>query len=165
MATTAVNERLILACKSLIVSLLPDTDLFPDLATTSVVDQIVENVKPIGFPAILVTIEGVLERYEARDTETYDAVTRPVVIAIVDSNDQDYVEPRGKYLLWRQSLIRAFRKTLSLSAIRDTVPEAVKCDVDPKVVVDLALPNYQFYKSGFTLNYRCIEPRGLPSQA
>jgi hypothetical protein len=161
--TVAIWEQLVQEIKSLIQSFLPNTDLFAELTPDQVWDQIAENVKVVQYPAILLTIEGLKEQFTHLD-EDNDAVTRPILVAIVDTNDPDYVEPRAKYLLWRQSLLRAFQLGPQQGKVPISGPITVtvdKCDIDLNPVVDRSAKYFQFFRSGFLLKYRCIEPRGI----
>ena len=163
--TAAVEERLIQASKTLIQKLLPDPVHFPGLVSAQVYDQIEENPDPTLFPAILLSIEGVRETYECID-EVNDAVMRPLVVAIVARNDPKWVQFRPQALLWRQNLIRVFRLGTGQGniPILPTVPEVVGCWLEPNPVIDPTSKLYQYFRTGFLLKFRCVEPRGVPAQ-
>lgn len=161
----AVHERLILAGKGLIQSLLPAPTLFPDLTATQVWDQIVENPAVTGMPAILITIEGVKCSYEAIDYVS-DAVMRPVVYAVIDTSDELYTPARPKHLKWAESLARVFRlgPTQGQNPILNTVPEVTAAWLEMNPVIDKNVSYYQYFKTGFVIRYRCIEARGIANQ-
>jgi|ERR1700722_18761199 len=161
----SVHERLILADKALIQSLLPNQTLFPDLTAQWVLDQIIENQDVVQAPGVLVSCEGCKVTYEAID-EFNDAVMRQVLIAVVARNDPKYVAFRPKFMLWEQSLMKVFRlgPTQGLNPVLATVPEVSACWMDPQPVIDKTSKVYQNFRGGFLLKYRCIEPRGVAGQ-
>lgn len=161
----AVHERLVKACQALVKALLPNATLFPGLTPGQVLDQLQENPAVAQFPAVLFSVEGQRETYEAVDYFD-DAVTRPVLAAVVDRNDPTYTPPRGKYLQWRQGLLRAFRVDPAQFqlAIQSLVPEATGLKIDPDPLVDRESKVYQYFRSGVLLKFRCIEPRGVAAQ-
>lgn len=164
---SAVWERLVQADKALVKAQLPNSTLFPGLTAAQVWDQIQQNVDPVQMPAVLITVEGLKSAYEAI-SEDQDAVTRPVLICVVDRNDPKYVGPRAKYLQWNESLIRIFRLGVQqgsiLHQVQESVPEATACWLDPNPVIEPTGKLYQFFKTGFALRYRCLEPRGITGQ-
>jgi hypothetical protein len=160
----AVHERLILAVKALAQAALKDNpDLFPDITDAMLWDQITENFDPVALPVVLITIEGLSATYKAID-EFSDEVYRPVGVVIADRNDPHYTPHRGKYLLWDESLTRAFRWPVIKNGIQAAVPECSGCWMEPKPVFDARGASLFRWQHGMTLKFRCIEPRGVASQ-
>ncbi len=165
---SAVWERLIQADKALIQGLLPNNTLFPDLEAGQVWDQIEENMDVVQMPAILITVEGLKPEFEAI-SEDQDAVTRRVLIAIVDRSDLKFTPPRPQYLQWNESLLRIFRlgpqqgNRVDLQ-VQEAVPEATASWLEPNPVIDPTSKVYQLMKTGFVIRYRCLERRGIPGQ-
>jgi hypothetical protein len=162
---TAVQERLIQAVQALIVSLLPNETYLPNLTAAQVLDLVPSNVQDTLFPCIFVGVYDEQERFEARDTQTFDYVFRPVLVAFLNKQDPRYPTERPPFLLWRESLMRSLRPTLSISPIQQTVPEAVACVIEPRAIIDKGNVISQYFDSGFLLVFRCVEQRGLPTQA
>ena len=167
MATySAVQERLTLACTNLIAGLLPSS-LLPGLRPDRVYAQMLPNDNPVWFPGVLVTMEGQAEELDTYLSEGVDAVWRPMVIATLDRSDEDYLKNRGQHLLWRESLMRIFRKPVKSSGIRVTVPETLMSKLVPEFIVDQAMAQsgaYQLFRTAFVVRFWCLEPRGLAAQ-
>jgi len=161
----AVSEKLILASQALtIASVQQNPTLFPYLSAAQVWDQIKENPEPVDFPAVLFSTEGVSETYEAID-EYNDAVTRPLVCAILDRDDLRDPSRRPVYSGWRESLIRVFRWPPNTNMILAQCPTVTACKVRPGVIVDRSASFLQLMRTGFTLEFRSIEPRGVLAQS
>lgn len=126
----------------------------------SINDRIYKRLLPtetvVQAPCIFLTLEGEQEQDGEPQLNARDTVILPVRVQIADRNHQDYDSPRGKYLRWREQLLRALRSQ------RLNVAECINCVVlNHDLIVDPKLPQYQWFVSGFTLGCVVRQSRGL----
>lgn len=151
-----VHYRCLLAVQELIIAL-----HLPGVADASVVVQklpwarkFTDGVYP--FPGVIVSPLGAETMHPEQGTNRLDDVGYPVHVSIVAADNQDLTSNLGAYLLWRESIARAFR-----NQPLDGVPEIIRCTVEPQQIV---LPE-EFTKGVFhselLLRFVSREPRGL----
>lgn len=120
-----------------------------------VYEQAFPEPSNVKFPCILTSVDGEQETDES-GLSTRDDVGRPVKVGIYDRWSR---RDHGKLVTWeawRQACERCFRNQQLIG-----VPESKICRIEPFVIVDPNLPQFEFMVSKFIV--RCVtrEPRGI----
>lgn len=121
-----------------------------------VYEQAFPDPSDVEFPCTLVTVDGVQETEET-GLSTRDDRGRPIKIQIADRADRREVIKRlPEYEFWRQSIERCF-----INQRLAGVPESIKCKIEPYVIIDPSMPQYEYMVSGLVVRAICREPRGV----
>ena len=89
--------------------------------------------------------------------------TRPIMVELHDTGSVYEAVRRAKWLLWRQTLLRAFLQPPLIESIKAglngtaAVPELAELEIDLHPVIDPMKPEYQKIRSGFILNWKTSE--------
>lgn len=110
------------------------------------------NVK---YPCILVTVEGVGETAD-QGLSTRDDIGRPVRVGIADRWDRREHTKLPDWEYWRQCIDRCFREQQLAG-----VPESKICHIEPYVIIDPNMSQYEHMVSGLVVRAVCREPRGV----
>lgn len=114
------------------------------------------GVAEVPLPSVLVSPYGPEHMNRLQGTNVRDDVEYPVLVSIVDRDNQDPAANNlAQYLDWRQAIARAFRNQ-SLPA----VPEVIGCWVEPNAVVQPESWMKGFFHSSLLLWFISREPRG-----
>jgi len=84
-------------------------------------------------------------------------VTRGVKIAIWDKGSVKDAARRAAWLLWRQTLIRAYLQPNYLATVQKTVPECYDYKLSFEPIIKAVDKKYQSMRSAFRLIYFCNE--------
>lgn len=114
---------------------------------TRVYSQLLPDETNVSWPAFFVTTEGERES-EEWSTNQYIGIWYPVRVFIADKADRTRHEKEAKYLAWRKAALDAFRTERLLNAA-----EVRSIKIEPEVIFDPKLQQYQHMISGFVL--RC----------
>lgn len=129
--------------------------LLPIPPAARVYEQIIPDPENASFPCVMLTVDGVSETDEP-GLSTRDDIGRPVKVMIADRcNERDHTK-LDLYEYWRQSIDRCFRNQ-QLAGI----PESKYCKIEPYIIIDLNMPQYQYMVSGLVVRAICREPRGV----
>ena len=120
-----------------------------------VYEQMIPDESNVSFPCVLVTVDGVQESQET-GLSTVDDIGRPVKVAIADRGGKREAQKLAEYEYWRQSIDRCFRSQ-QLAGI----PESVICRIEPNLIIDPNLPQYDYIVTGLVVRAVCREPRGV----
>lgn len=105
-------------------------------------------------PCVIVSPAPMAEQDVSYLTAT-DHQKYPILISLIDKQNQDYTANLSRNLLWREKIFREFR----FQPI-DGVAEAVSCVIEPKSIVDPVAFNKQLFASSLVLRVICRETRG-----
>lgn len=110
----------------------------------------------VPLPSVLVSPHGPEHMNRLQGTNRRDDVEYPVLVSIVDRDNQDPAAGRlDQYLNWREQIARAFRhQTLA------AVPEIIGCWVEPSTIVQPESWMRGFFHSSLLLWFVSREPRG-----
>lgn len=122
-----------------------------------VYEQSFPDPQNVAFPCVLVTVDGVSETDES-GLSTADDVGRPVKVQIADRRSKSDHAKLPDYELWRQSIERCFRNQQLAG-----VPESKICRIEPYVILDPNLPQFEYMVSGIVVRAVCRERRGVGS--
>jgi hypothetical protein len=153
----AVHWRCLLAARGLIQQLGLD-----GLDASAVVIRKVPVATSLGgtdlpLPAVVLTPFGPEHMNRLRGTNAKDDVEYPVLVSIVDHDEEDPSPTRlGRYLRWRQRIAREFRNQRLPG-----VPEVIGCWIEPSAIVAADLWLKGFYHSSLLLWFVSREPRGM----
>jgi hypothetical protein len=120
-----------------------------------VYEQSFPDPQNVAFPCVLVTVDGVSETDES-GLSTRDDVGRPVKVQIADRRSKSDHAKLPDYELWRQAIERCFRNQQLAG-----VPESKICRIEPYVILDANLPQFEYMVSGLVVRAVCREPRGV----
>ncbi len=109
----------------------------------------------VSFPCVLVTVDGVEETSEQTFSQR-DDFGRPVKVQIADRFSKGDHERLASYEFWREKITRCF-----VNQQLAGVPESVYCKIEPYVILDPNLPQFEYMVSGFVVRCVCREPRGV----
>lgn len=110
----------------------------------------------VPLPSVLITPYGPEHMNRLQGTNRNDDVEYPVLVSIVDRDNQDPTAGGlDTYLNWREQIARAFRNQ-KLAA----VPEIIGCWVEPSTIVEPAAWMKGFFHSSLVLWFVSREPRG-----
>jgi hypothetical protein len=147
----AVMEQCLVAVQSRIQGL-----SLSGIANGSVVIRKVPDVKNVTMPAVFIAPLGSETVSLPAGSNLRDDVGYPVFVGIVANDNQDQVENRGRNLLWRQKVRRAFH------AQRLTgVAEVFTCGIETR---DIIAPDwFQAMRFVSAMIVRCMsrEARGI----
>lgn len=120
-----------------------------------VYEQAFPEPSNVKFPCILTSVDGEQETDES-GLSTRDDVGRPVKVGIYDRWSRRDHGKLATWEAWRQACERCFRNQQLIG-----VPESKICRIEPFVIVDPNLPQFEFMVSKFIV--RCVtrEPRGV----
>lgn len=110
-------------------------------------------VKDLQWPCVQLTTEGEIEERGANGTTEKTDWTYPVRCWIADQNHAGAHDKGVVYYSARKQIMDRFDSGLF------AVPEVYQMLVNPLVVFDPALPNYQHIVSGLTLRFSAEETR------
>jgi hypothetical protein len=111
----------------------------------------------VPLPSVLVTPYGPEHMNRLQGTNRNDDVEYPVLVSIVDRDNQDPTAGRlDQYLNWREQIARAFRNQ-KLPA----VPEIIGCWVEPSTIVQPESWMKGFFHSSLLFWFVSREPRGM----
>lgn len=129
--------------------------LVPIPCCVNIYEQMFPDESNVSYPCIVCTVDGVQETDES-SLSTVDDFGRPVKVLIADRVDKYDHEQLPNYENWRQALIRCF-----VNQQIPGVPESVRCKIEPYVIIDPNLPQFQHMVSGFVIRAVTREPRGV----
>lgn len=130
--------------------------LLPIPPAANVYEHGVPEFSNVVFPNFVCSIDGVEEQYQ-NVLATLDYVGRPVKVQLNDRCDvRELIDRRPTYELWRQTVTRCF-----INQRLAGVAESHICQVEPYVIVDPKLPQYEFMVSGLVVRATCRERRGI----
>jgi hypothetical protein len=110
----------------------------------------------VVFPCAILSVDGVQENYE-NALSTADDVGRPVKVQLADRCDKrELITNLPTYELWREKVARCF-----VNQRLAGVNESHICRIEPYVIVDPNLPQYEYMVNALTVRAVCREPRGV----
>jgi len=110
----------------------------------------------VPLPGVLISPYGPEHMNRLQGTNQKDDVEYPVLISIVDRDNQDPTATGlGRYLNWRERIARTFRNQ-RLSE----VPEIIGCWIEPSTIVQPESWMKGFFHSSLLLWFVSREPRG-----
>ena len=130
----------------------------PGGATMPVIEQMYPDEATIStYPCVVLSVDGATETDGPNGTWAADDRGFPVKVQICDRNG---VPPDHRmlptYESWRYAIERAFA-----GQYLPGVPESGSCTIEPYLIADPAMPQYQFFVSGMLVRCFCRVPRGL----
>lgn len=108
-----------------------------------------------AYPCILLCHEGQRESQEGTTTGK-DDIAYPINVLVLDRDDASREARRKGWFKWRQQVFRALRNQRLAG-----VTEVLTVKVEPSVIVDPKLNDFQVVVLGFTLRVVCRELRGI----
>jgi hypothetical protein len=110
----------------------------------------------VPLPGVLITPYGPEHMNRLQGTNRKDDVEYPVLVSIVDRDNQDPTATGlGRYLNWRERIARAFR-----GQRLGEVPEIIGCWIEPNTIVQPESWMKGFFHSSLLLWFVSREPRG-----
>ena len=109
------------------------------------------------YPCVILSVEGSAETDGPNGTFAADDEGYPVKVMIADRLGSPPDHSRlPVYEAWRYAIKRAFA-----GQYLPGVPESAECRVEPYLIADPMLPQYQHFASGMLIRCFCRVPRGL----
>jgi len=108
----------------------------------------------MAYPCIVLSHEGQRESQEGTTTGK-DDIGYPVNVWVLDRDDASREARRKGWLKWRQQVFRSLRNQRLAG-----VTEVLTVKVEPGMVFDPKLPDYQIVVLGFVVRVLCRELRG-----
>lgn len=109
----------------------------------------------VSFPCTLVTVDGVQETEETGISTRWDR-GRPVKVMLADRQSHRDPAKLALYEFWREKVERAFVRQRVAG-----VPESVQCRIEPYVILDPNLPQFEYMVTGLVVRVICREPFGI----
>ncbi len=106
------------------------------------------------FPGILITPAGAESMPTTAGTNQSDEVVYPVQVTILAADNGQIAEMIGTYLLWRETIAKAFRHRRL-----DGVNEVYDCSMQPQHVVALDASTKGLFQSSIVLQFVARELR------
>ena len=109
------------------------------------------------YPCVILSVEGSTETVGNNGTFAADDKGYPVKLMVADRLGSPPDHSRlPVYEAWRYAIERAFD-----GQYLPGVPESAECKVEPYLIADPAMPQYQHFQSGMLIRCFCRVPRGL----
>ncbi len=112
-----------------------------------------EDIDTLAFPRIMVSPVGTEQPKDVMSTR--DDIELPVLVSIVDKQNQDYVANQDRNLLWREKIASAFRHQRLVG-----VQSILTTDVEYQPVVDPANFQKNLFYSSILFRPRSRQTRG-----
>lgn len=111
--------------------------------------------RDLSYPGIMVCPMGVESMSATAGTNASDDVGYPVLVAIVDADNDDLDSDLENYLKWRETIMRAFRNQRLPGVLG-----IFTCVVEPGQIVQPEAFLRNVWHSAFTLRFFSRETRG-----
>jgi hypothetical protein len=130
--------------------------LLPIPPAAHVYEHGIPEFSDVFFPNVILSIDGVEEHFQ-NVLATLDYVGRPVKVQINDRCDvRELITKLPTYEKWREMIGRCFVNQRLAGVL-----ESHLCQIEPYVIVDPKLPQYEFMVSGLVVRATCRERRGV----
>ena len=140
-------------CRSGIIAVIKSLNL--EQIGDRVLGQIFPDDTEFKYPCVSVHVAGLSET-EGPGLNMLDDITYPARIMFYDVHAKTDHRPLPKYERWRQAVARSFRN----QHVPGVTP-SIQIKVEPLLIADLELPQYQHYAGGLLLRCSVREPRGI----